>query len=94
MDTVNAIDEAIAKLRPVRDNDPHPDRRAAATAAIDRLLVKKQDVAFITITNRTAALVEVITELRTVIEAASGGTIAGVLHEVENYIVVLQDEDA
>ena len=92
MDTVKAIDEAIKKLRPVRDNDPNPDKRSAATKAIDRLLIKKQDAAFTEITNRNAALTQLIAELQGVISDASGGGISDVLKEVESYIGVLQEE--
>lgn len=92
MDTVKTIDDAIAKLRPVRDNDPNPDRRSAAKAAIDRLLIKKQDAAFIEITNRNEALTVLIAELKGVINAASGGGISDALKQVEKYIGVLQDE--
>lgn len=81
-------------MRPIRDDDPNPDRRSAAADAIDRLLLKKQDAAFIEITNRNGALTELVAELQGVIDAASGGGISDALQEVESYIEILQGEIA
>jgi hypothetical protein len=89
--TTEYYDQAIVELRGYRQNEPDGDKRAAATARIDELILAKQAAAFDAIANRSPALRQAVAALQGIVDNAGAGPgIADSLSSVNALIADLQ----